>query len=493
MDIGFDFGTTNCSIGWTKPDGSEVVRGPWPSEIVWHNGEFFFGRAARELRDGTDQEVRVIRDVKLLLHGDSAATNNRPFSATEAAAALMRHVIDAAVTEDIDQAVIATPVRVAREQRIRTKRAAERAGAKSIRYVYEPTAALIGSDDARTLPPEANVLVIDWGGGTLDIAVIRCEQGRFFEERTVEGDVHGLGGSAIDEELTRRVLDRHPRAARFIGDHPWLRDRLKQVVEELKIDALSSEGESSGEIAPAWLPYVISIDPSLVLATMRDFAERALRRIVDILARAGLGQEDISHLLFAGGVCQSSLVSNVITEGFPGATVIENLSPQMTTARGCIRLTRRQFSLELAADFAALQCDNSHCVLLRKGLSLAEGRYVQFDFWLADPYAANAVFDLGVVHDHGWQRELPAEDLSKYQSLCTITLPLGRSADQAFRAAQRSGSRTPSPDILKLCVGLDPALSVRALLVSEQTGSETEAFVVGVPLAVRMSEFSRNT
>jgi hypothetical protein len=46
----------------------------------------------------------------------------------------MRHVIGAAVTEDIDQAVIATPIRVAREQRIRTKLAAERAGAKSIRY-----------------------------------------------------------------------------------------------------------------------------------------------------------------------------------------------------------------------------------------------------------------------------------------------------------------------------------------------------------------------
>jgi hypothetical protein len=98
-----------------------------------------------------------------------------------------------------------------------------------------------------------------------------------------------------------------------------------------------------------------------------------------------------------------------------------------------IRLTRRAFSLELAADFAALQCDSSYCVLLHKGLSLAEGRYVQFDFLLADPYAANAVFDLGVVHDHGWQRELPAEDLSKYQSLCTITLPLGRSADQAIK------------------------------------------------------------
>ena len=134
MDIGFDFGTTNCSIGWTKPDGSEVVRGPWPSEVVWHNGQFFFGRDARELRDETDQEVRVIRDVKLLLHGDSAVTNDRPFTAIDAAAALMRHVIGAAVTEDIDQAVIATPIRVAREQRIRTKLAAERAGAKSIRY-----------------------------------------------------------------------------------------------------------------------------------------------------------------------------------------------------------------------------------------------------------------------------------------------------------------------------------------------------------------------
>lgn len=487
MNIGLDFGTTNCSLGWTKPDGSEVVRGPWPSELVWHRGEFFFGREARELRDGTDQEVRVIRDVKLLLHRETPKTTEQPFSAVDAAAALMRYVISTALVDDIDEAVIATPVRVTREQRIRTKLAAERAGIKSTRYIYEPTAALIGSDDASTLPSQANVLVIDWGGGTLDIAVVRCEQGNFFEERAVEGDVHGLGGSAIDEELTRRVLDRNPATARFISNFPWLRDRLKQVVEELKIDALSSDGESSGEIAPAWLPHVISIEPSLILATMRDFAERALRRIIEVLERTGLRQEDITHLLFAGGVCQSSLVSDVITEGFPGAAILENLSPQMTTARGCIRLARRAFSLELAADFAALQCDNAPCVLLKKGLSLSEGRYVQFDFWLADPYAANAVFDVGVVHDHGWQRELPGQDLSKYQSLCTITLPLGRSPDQAYRAAQKSGKRTPGPDLLKLCVGLDPALSVRALVVSEQTGSQMEAFVVGVPLSVRLS------
>jgi len=64
--------------------------------------------------------------------------------------------------------------------------------------------------------------------------------GRFFEGKNRRGDVHGLGGDAIDEELTRRVLTDIRAQPASSAITPGLRDRLKQVVEELKIDALSS-------------------------------------------------------------------------------------------------------------------------------------------------------------------------------------------------------------------------------------------------------------
>ena len=57
--------------------------------------------------------------------------------------------------------------------------------------------------------------------------------------------------------------------------------------------------------APHWLGEMIRLSPSVVTEVLGDFAERAASDFFDNIRRSGVNPEHITHVLFAGGVCQS--------------------------------------------------------------------------------------------------------------------------------------------------------------------------------------------
>ena len=71
-------------------------------------------------------------------------------------------------------AVIGTPVRFPAPHRHALREAARAAGLTRVEFVYEPTAALyFAIHDCQNLP-EGPVAVVDWGGGTVDVTIVRC-------------------------------------------------------------------------------------------------------------------------------------------------------------------------------------------------------------------------------------------------------------------------------------------------------------------------------
>ncbi|KAJ8929881.1 hypothetical protein NQ314_017387 [Rhamnusium bicolor] len=119
----------------------------------------------------------------------------------EVSAEVLKYLKDMAsdyLNNTVSEAVISIPAYFSNAQRKATKRAAELAGLKVLKLVTEPTAAAIHyvSDKQKH---NANILVFDFGGGTLDVSVIKIMD-KTFVVKAVYGDTL-LGGRNFDEIL----------------------------------------------------------------------------------------------------------------------------------------------------------------------------------------------------------------------------------------------------------------------------------------------------
>lgn len=96
--------------------------------------------------------------------------------------------------EEIEEAVISVPAYFHDEQRVAVKRAGALAGIHVERIVNEPSAAALAS--YFTTNEEQNMLVFDFGGGTLDVSLVDCFD-TMVEIVSVAGN-NRLGGDDFD-------------------------------------------------------------------------------------------------------------------------------------------------------------------------------------------------------------------------------------------------------------------------------------------------------
>jgi len=485
ISVGIDFGTTNCTVGLLREDGGVNVQGPFPSLGAWSNGEVSFGREAVDRVLSGDRDVYPIRDLKLVL-GTARRVHAGPvqLDAADLTTRLLVHLRDRYFAgRNPRTAVLGTPVRFSRERRSALREAAKRVGFERVRLVYEPTAALIGRGDLSSLRGLNHVLVVDWGGGTLDIAVVRVKDD-LFREVAVAGDIDDLGGTRLDAELARRLLAQHPDLAEAtLGLGVF--DRFKTDVEHEKIgvfEDLDGEDSASRKWRSLAVDKTFQWDPAEVFEVAREFGRRATSQIQRMLHRSGIQVEEISHLLFCGGVCKASVIREVIGAAFPNATEIVTETPQQLTGRGCAFLLKSDFRLELAADFAARQADDSLCVLLRRGQRVDLDRYRTADFLVTDILATEAAFEFGVCQLEDHQQSMISADASNFVALGNMFVAVAQTTRQ-------DGREVRVPDVVRAHVGVDENLTVAVYLKSHgvgKGGGSTQEFFSGIPLAVRV-------
>src|SRR6202041_1878583 len=85
----------------------------------------------------------------------------------------------------------------------RLREACEHAGFRTIEFYPEPVAATLSFLWQRKLTGRGTVLTVDFGGGTLDLSVIRFSGAKFEVLSTAGAD---LGGDRIDQLIFRRLL-----------------------------------------------------------------------------------------------------------------------------------------------------------------------------------------------------------------------------------------------------------------------------------------------
>ena len=192
------------------PDGflSKLGRSSFFMKRVFWGQQGLIGRAALEGNSGGVHQPSFAPSFKQFLsrspHERLATLNRRGISAREVARIFMRellHEVKKTVGTRIRDLVITVPVESYDQYRAQLAQIGRSVGLRTVRFIDEPVAAAIGY--GLGLKGSRKVLVVDFGGGTLDLAVVELTP-RTTEEgacRVIAKAGRPIGGQVIDQWL----------------------------------------------------------------------------------------------------------------------------------------------------------------------------------------------------------------------------------------------------------------------------------------------------
>jgi actin-like ATPase involved in cell morphogenesis len=268
---------------------------------------------------------------------------NHEVPVVELLAAILRAVARAA-TEAVGflpAAVLTYPAAWGNLRRQTLQAAAAQAGWHQIRLVPEPVAAARYFTDVmrRPVPPGATIAVFDFGGGTLDVALVRRDGAGF----TVVGwgGAEDLGGLDIDAALVghlgRQLQRDQPEVWRQISQPEREIDRRhrRQFWEDVRS---AKEMLSRAAVAPIAVPGVnlsLHVTREELEELARPLIRRSVTEMVSTVQRSRLAVADLSAVFLVGGASRIPLVAQLLhTELGIAPTVLEQ--PELPVAEGAL-------------------------------------------------------------------------------------------------------------------------------------------------------------
>lgn len=324
--VGIDFGTTKTVAA--------VLEGKYPTVIPDREGrqsipsvvlisdeqEFFVGWEAKEHRGRYENEYISINSIKRALGRRGEKSWGWLKAHPQAVAALifgrLKIELEDHFREEVCKVVIAIPAHFDINQRWAVRQAAEIAGFEVVRMVNEATAAALTFDIKRRFQ-DATVLVLDFGGGTLDASVLEVGE-RVCVVKATAGDGL-LGGDDFDQLIADHILE--CVREQFPGFKEW--SPLQQsVVNEAAVRAKIEL--SAAQSSHIYLPGLIeepaksfhSVDLVIARETFERLSERLLARtervLNQVLEDAGLKASSVNEVLLIGGTGRIPAVRAVV-------------------------------------------------------------------------------------------------------------------------------------------------------------------------------------
>ncbi|MEX2578841.1 MAG: Hsp70 family protein [Verrucomicrobiales bacterium] len=281
------------------------------------SGKVSFGDDADDFR--AHEPAGYIRRIKRHLGSSHPITvNGQRFTAEELITKFLAHVRmrlqDECLQGEISHAVITVPARFGPAQKADLKFAAERAGFPSVELLDEPVAAglaFLREKEGHHLG--SDVLVFDWGGGTLDIALVEMLHGKYrVNEELLDGDPN-LGGEDIDDALIEALNDQlrqaghQPIDSRDSENFP----RFYRTLIDAKV-LLSRREEYEFRIVTRNHNLKIPCTRSNFEEIIEDPLSHATRKLEAAVGKAKENGKDLKAVLLVGGSSQIPAISRFI-------------------------------------------------------------------------------------------------------------------------------------------------------------------------------------
>lgn len=334
--IGIDFGTTKTLVVYPSQQGDkpEIAhlgreRNSLPTSAFFgESGTWEFGDDADDYACDEVLAERYVSKFKLKLgsrqpvlqvfNGDSFSS----FTAREVTIEYLRYIRITCEKEifnghSVTEAVITHPIHFSPAQIEDLRYAAEQAGFSCVKLMREPEAA--GTAFCRLCPKEVfngTALVVDWGGGTLDLALVSREDGNIMIHDNYVAGTDTIGGVVFDELLWKYVANRIQQESGVslaMDSKDFIRLQKKKI-------CAAKEKLSRTERATLTLSGSLGAYPTMKMTreelekTIQPCVQAGIESIRALLGRIREQTLRPSQVLLIGGSSQIPLISKLIEE-----------------------------------------------------------------------------------------------------------------------------------------------------------------------------------
>ncbi|MBU4534792.1 MAG: molecular chaperone DnaK [Euryarchaeota archaeon] len=347
--IGIDLGTSNSAAAVLvggKPtmvpaaEGASQYGKAFPSYVAFtDDGQRLVGEPAR--RQAVTNPENTISAIKRSM-GTSRKVNikGKEYTPQEISAFILQKIkkdAESFLGEEVKKAVITVPAYFDDNQRTATKDAGTIAGLDVVRLVNEPTAASLAYGIDREEDEELEILVFDFGGGTLDVTIMDFGGG-VFEVRSTSGDTK-LGGTDMDNAIMKYLADEFKKETGIdlmVDDQAV--QRLREAAEKAKIELSTTLNTDIN------LPFItVAADgpKNLIHTLSRAKLEELVNPIIkkcsgpmeQALADAKMSKSDVDKIILVGGPTRMPVVQKFV-EDFVGKPVERGIDPMECVAMG---------------------------------------------------------------------------------------------------------------------------------------------------------------
>lgn len=346
--IGIDLGTSNSAAAVLRggrpviipsAEGISVGGKAFPSYVaLTADGQVLVGEPARR-QAVSNPEGTTTAFKRKMGKRENIRLRDRDYSPEQLSAFLLQKIkrdAEAFLGEPVEKAVVTVPAYFDDNQRAATKDACRIAGLEVVRLVNEPTAASLAYGLDR-LSEELRIVVIDLGGGTLDVTIMEFGKG-VFEVKATSGDTQ-LGGTDMNNRIFEHLVERFQMSTGVdVRTDPKASARLMEAAETAKIELSASVSTHLS------LPYLAAVNGEprhLELDLNRTELERLVRPVIErcrgpveqALKDAGISPRDVNRVVFVGGPTRMPAVRSYFEEIF-GRKVEMGVDPMECVAAG---------------------------------------------------------------------------------------------------------------------------------------------------------------
>jgi molecular chaperone DnaK len=339
--IGIDFGTSNSVAANFQYGQAEVVPNhegqKWTPSVVTlrRDGSLSFGQEAKENFD----EQRSIRSIKRILGTPErvplVGQNLRTEQIAVMLFSLLKRDAEQYLKESFTKAVVTIPANSKGLARHATKLCAGAAGMQVLTLINEPTAAAICY--GLNAQEDQTVLVYDFGGGTLDVTILRIHHG-IFEEISSKG-IGKLGGDDIDVLLGNVLAQRFQQRTGFDLMNSPYKQQFMLAVERAKIELSAQDATVARkpELVPErHLSLEEEIDRATLEREIMPLVAKSGTAIDEAMKLRGLRPRDIDRILLVGGTSKIPLIRRYVAEKLAGKEPepFDKVDPMTCVAQG---------------------------------------------------------------------------------------------------------------------------------------------------------------